>query len=118
MLCMGVPSRDALDAACLGAEFGPASSAARSEDATTSDRCHAGSEAMSALTHQNAGLIGPFHGRYSVDRVLSRQGECGGVYIELIRSSQCRVVLGDRFYSRNVDWFRDSRFETVRLMGG
>jgi hypothetical protein len=114
VLCMGVPSCDALDAACSGAELGPSTGAARSEDPATSHGCHAGSEAVPALTHQDARLIGPFHGRYSVDRVLSRQSECGGVYIDSIRSSQCRATLGGAFDSRHGDWCRGTGFGTVR----
>ena len=61
---------------------------------------------MSALTHQDAGLVGPFHGRYSVHRVLSRQGECGEVYIDSVGLSQCRVTLGGRADARHGEGYR------------
>lgn len=54
---------------------------------------------MPALAHQDARLKSPFHGKYSVDRVLSRQGECGAVYIGSFRASQRHAK--DRPASRN-----------------
>lgn len=69
---------------------------------------------MPALTHQDARLIGPFHGRYSVDRVLFRRSECGGVYIDLVRASQRRVAPSFVEASRQGDWRGLLEFGTVR----
>jgi hypothetical protein len=58
-----------------GAQTLAAPSAASGEHLPATGRCKAGTEAVTALAHQFAGLISPLHGSFSADRAIMPDNE-------------------------------------------
>src|SRR5579872_5213243 len=60
----------------LGTQAFAAAGAARGENLAAAGGSEAGTEAMTALAHQFAGLVGPLHGSFSADNLPAKPTIC------------------------------------------